>query len=128
MRAEQVFDASFEGVPPYGFAFRKETDRIEKPWYPDGAVHRGEYALDTDQPFNGRQSQRIKALPGDPCTLGISQAGKYVRRGVAMKCSLYLRMQGREQARAGGALRRGKDLRRGRSCVRAKSGSVSRST
>lgn len=45
MSAEQVHDASFEGVPPYGFVFRKETDRIEKPWYPDEAVHRGEYAL-----------------------------------------------------------------------------------
>ncbi len=94
MSAEQVFDASFEGVPPYGFSFRKETDRYEKPWYPEGAVHRGQYELDSGQPFNGKQSQRITALPGDPCTMGIAQAGKYVRRGVPMKCSLSLRMQG----------------------------------
>jgi alpha-N-arabinofuranosidase len=94
MSAEQVFDGSFEGVPPYKFVFRKETDRLEKPWYPEGAVHRGQYALDTDQPGSGKQSQRIAALPGDPCTLGIAQAGKYVRRGMAMKCSLSLRMQG----------------------------------
>jgi alpha-N-arabinofuranosidase len=97
MSAEQVFDNSFEGVPPYKFAFRKETDRYEKPWYPEGAVHRGQYSLDTDNPYNGKQSQRITASPGDPCTLGIAQAGKYVRRGMPMKCSLSLRMQGVSQ-------------------------------
>lgn len=94
MSAEQVFDNSFEGIPPYKFAFRKETDRYEKPWYPEGAVHRGQYALDTDNPFNGKQSQRIAAYSGDPCTLGVAQAGKNVRRGMPMKCSLSLRMQG----------------------------------
>ncbi len=94
MSAEQVHDASFEGVPPYGFVFRKETDRIEKPWYPDGAVHRGQYALDADQPFNGRVAQRITATPGDPCTLGISQGGKFAGRDRPLKCSLHLRSQG----------------------------------
>jgi len=94
MSAEQVHDGSFEGVPPYGFEFRKETDRIEKPWYPDEAVHRGEYTLDADQPFNGRVAQRITATPGDPCTLGISQGGKYIGRGQPLKCSLHLRSQG----------------------------------
>jgi hypothetical protein len=94
MSAEQVFDGSFEGVPPYKFVFRKETDRLEKPWYPEVAVHRGKYALDAENPFNGKQSQRIAALPGDPCTLGIAQAGKYVRRDVTLKCSLSLRMRG----------------------------------
>jgi alpha-N-arabinofuranosidase len=93
MSAEQVFDASFEGVPPYGFTFRKETDRLEKPWYPDEAVHRGEYALDAERPFNGRVAQRIKAKPGDPCTLGISQGGKCVGRGQPLTCSVHLRSQ-----------------------------------
>ena len=41
MFAEKVFDGSFEGVPEYKVAFRRETDRIEQPWCPDGAVHRG---------------------------------------------------------------------------------------
>jgi alpha-L-arabinofuranosidase len=94
MHAEQIFDGSFEGVPEYRFAFRKETDRLEKPWYPDGAVHRGEYSLDADRPFNGRQSQCIKALPDDPSGLGIAQAGKCVRKGRPMMLSLYLRMKG----------------------------------
>lgn len=94
MSAEQVHDASFEGVPPYGFEFRKETDRIEKPWYPDEAVHRGQFTLDADRPFNGRVARRITATPGDACTLGISQGGKCVRRDQPLKCSLHLRSQG----------------------------------
>ena len=94
MFAEQVFDASFEGVPPYRVVFRQETDRLEKPWYPDGAVHRGEFVLDSAHPFNGKVSQRITQKPGDPCTLGISQAGKHVRTGTPLRCSVTLRGQG----------------------------------
>jgi alpha-N-arabinofuranosidase len=94
MFAEQVFDGSFEGVPPYKFEFRKETDRLEKPWYPDVAVHRGEFALDGNQPYNGKVAQRISQKPGDPCTLGVSQAGKHVRAGEPLRCSLFLRAQG----------------------------------
>ncbi len=100
MSAEQVHDGSFEGVPPYGVAFRKETDRIEQPWYPDEAVHRGQFTLDADRPFNGRVSQRITATPGDPCTLAVSQAGKSVRGDQPLKCSLHLRSQ-----RPGGPVR-----------------------
>jgi alpha-N-arabinofuranosidase len=96
MFAEQVFDGSFEGVPPYRFEFRKETDRLEKPWYPDGAVHRGEFALDPAGAFNGKVAQRITQKPGDPCTLGISQQGKHVRSGEPLRCSLHLRSQGLE--------------------------------
>jgi alpha-N-arabinofuranosidase len=94
--AEQVFDGSFEGVPSYRFEFRKETDRLEKPWYPDGAAHRGEFALDPVQPWNGKQSQRITQKPGDPCTLGISQEGKHVKSGERLRCALSLRAQGLE--------------------------------
>ncbi len=94
MFAEQVFDGSFEGVPPYGFEFRKQTDRLEKPWYPDGAVHRGEFALDAAGAFNGKVSQRITQKPGDPCTLGVSQEGKHVKAGESLRCSLHLRAQG----------------------------------
>ncbi len=94
MFAEQVFDGSFEGVPPYRVEFRKETDRLEKPWYPDGAVHRGDFALDTVAPFNGKVSQRITQKPGDPCTLGVSQEGKHVKTGERLRCSLYLRARG----------------------------------
>ena len=93
MFAEKVFDGSFEGVPPYGFVFRSQTDRLEQPWYPDGAVHRGEFALDANNPFNGKVSQRIRQKTGDPCTLGISQGGKFVKAGEALRCVLHLRAE-----------------------------------
>ena len=88
MFAEQVFDGSFEGVPPYRVEFRQDTDRLEKPWYPDGAVHRGDFALDSGEAFNGTVSQRITQKPGDPCTLGVSQAGKHVDSGRTAAMSL----------------------------------------
>jgi len=91
MFAEKVFDGSFEGVPEYNVAFRRETDRVERPWYPDGAVNRGEFLLDPSNPFNGKVSQRIRQKPGDPCTLAISQGEKYVKAGEPLRCSLHLR-------------------------------------
>lgn len=91
MFAEKLSDFSFEGVPPYGFVFRKELDRFEKPWYVDGAVHRGEFVLDQTDPFNGKVAQRITQKPGDPATLGVSQNGVYVKRGEPLRCSLHLR-------------------------------------
>jgi alpha-L-arabinofuranosidase len=93
MFAEKVFDGSFEGVPAYGFVFRSQTDRLEQPWYPDGAVHRGEFALDTKDPFNGKVSQLIRQKGGDPCTLGISQGGKFVKAGEALRCVVHLRAE-----------------------------------
>lgn len=93
MFSEKLFDGSFEGVPAYGFVFRKETDRLEQPWYPDGAVHRGAFTLDTVDPLNGKQSQRIAAEPGDSCTLGVSQSKVSVERGQALNVSLFLRGQ-----------------------------------
>jgi len=93
MFAEKVFDGSFEGVPPYRFVFRSQTDRLEQPWYPDGAVNRGEFALDRNHPFNGKVSQRIRQTSGDPCTLGISQGGKFVKAGEALRCVLHLRAE-----------------------------------
>jgi alpha-N-arabinofuranosidase len=91
MFGEKVFDGSFEGVPEYGVAFRKQTDRIEQPWYPDGAVHRGEFSLDAVDAFNGKGSQCIRQKAGDPSTLGISQGGMSVRAGQPLRCSLHLR-------------------------------------
>jgi alpha-N-arabinofuranosidase len=91
MFAEKVFDGSFEGVPEYKFAFRKQTDRYEQPWYPDGAVNRGEFVLDTAGAFNGKVSQRIRQKPGDPATLGVSQSGMYVKAGEPLRLSLHLR-------------------------------------
>jgi len=94
MFAEKIFDGSFEGVPEYKYAFRKQTDRIERPWYPDGAVHRGEFVLDREGADNGKVSQRITQKPGDPCTVGISQSSKFVKAGESIRCRLSLRSSG----------------------------------
>ena len=59
MIAQQVDNDSFEEEPPYRFSYIKETDHPHRPWYPDGAVQTAEYALDTEDAFNGKQSQRI---------------------------------------------------------------------
>src|SRR5262249_59940491 len=75
MWAEKLYDGSFEGLSPYKFAFLKQTDFREKPWYPSGAVNRAEYALDRKHPVSGAVSQRITARHGAPCTVGISQDG-----------------------------------------------------
>ena len=48
MYAEKVFDNSFMGLEPYLAWFVKQTDFNEKPWYPSGAVNRGEYVLDEE--------------------------------------------------------------------------------
>lgn len=94
MFAEKIFDGGFEGVPPYKVEFRPATDRIERPWYPDSATNRGEFTLDPADPFNGKVSQCIRQKPGDPATLGISQADKAIKAGEALRCRMYLRAIG----------------------------------
>ena len=91
MWAEKLYDASFDGLVPYNFAFRKETDFREKPWYPIGAVNRGDYTLDENNPFNGKVSQRIRVLGDEPCTLGIAQDGIFIEKGKGYNLSVYLR-------------------------------------
>src|SRR5262245_10200255 len=46
MWAEKLFDGGFEDSSQYKFAFLKETDFREKPWYPSGAVNRASFSLD----------------------------------------------------------------------------------
>ncbi len=94
MFAEKIFDGGFEGVPVYKFAFRKQTDRLERPWYPEGAVHRGEFTLDREGADNGKVSQRITQKPDDPCTIGVSQSNKFVKAGETIRCRLSLRSAG----------------------------------
>jgi len=88
MFAEKIFDGGFEGVPGYKFAFRKETDRLERPWYPDGAVHRGEFVRDREAADNGKFSERVRQKAGDPCTIGVSQAGKYIKACEPIRCRM----------------------------------------
>jgi alpha-N-arabinofuranosidase len=94
MWAEKLCDGSFEGLRPYRFVYLKETDFKEKPWYPSGATNRADYTPDRENPVSGAQAQRISVPDGPPCTVGISQDGIAVQRGVACDFALWLRQSG----------------------------------
>lgn len=91
LHSEKVFDGSFLGLRPYLGSFIKQKDFKENPWYPSGAVHRGEYTLDGENPFNGEVSQKISTNGERPCALGISQDGIFVEAGKTYALSVYLR-------------------------------------
>lgn len=94
MWSEKLYDGSFEGLSPYNFAFIKETDFKEKPWYPSGATNRAEYILDRETKVSGEVSQRIAVEPGPPATAGLSQDGIFVERGAAHVFKCFLRARG----------------------------------
>ena len=52
MWAEKLYDGSFEGLP-YKFAYLKETDFREKPWYPDRCDQPGALERDRVEPISG---------------------------------------------------------------------------
>ena len=99
MLAQQVANDSFEDVPPFKFVYVAETDKPYRPWYPSGSVHMAEYGRDTQNPFNGKKSQKI-ALPAGRCRAGISQDGFALRQGVGYKLRLHMRGEGNVAARA----------------------------
>lgn len=92
--AEKLYDGGFEGLSPYKFEFISQTDFREKPWYPSGAVNRGEYAADTDHPVGGQRGQRIRVAGGAACVLGISQDGIAVDPSHPCRFSGYFRQEG----------------------------------
>src|SRR5437764_13562732 len=81
MWAEKLYDGSFEGLSPYDFAYLKETDFRERPWYPSGATNHALYTKDPEDPVSGDVSQKIAVEGGPPCTVGISQDGISVDAG-----------------------------------------------
>jgi alpha-L-arabinofuranosidase len=97
MWAEKVYDGGFEGLTPYKFAFLKETDFREKPWYPSGATNRAIFARVREQPVSGEFCQKIVVSGAVPCTVGISQDGIAVQAGKACTFNCYLRQQGLAQ-------------------------------
>lgn len=94
MWAERLYDGSFEGPTPYKFAFIRQTDFREKPWYPSGAVNRGDYVLDRTNHVTGAVSQRIATRGGEPCTLGLSQDGIFVDRGEGCVFACWMKADG----------------------------------
>ena len=93
MWAEKLYDGGFEGLSPYRFAFLRQTDFREKPWYPSGAVNCADYTLDPNHPVSGKVSQKIAVTGGAPCTVSISQDGIFIERAQACDFSCYLRQQ-----------------------------------
>ncbi len=93
MWAEKLYDGSFEGLSPYKFAYLRETDNREKPWYPSGATNRAEYTKDKTDPVSGDVCQKIATTGTTPCTVGISQDGIAVQRGKACTFRCYLKQQ-----------------------------------
>jgi alpha-L-arabinofuranosidase len=94
MWAEKLYDGGFEGLSPYKFAFLKEKDFREKPWYPSGAVNRAELTLDRNKPVSGAVCQKIAVPGGAPCTVGVAQDGIFVDKGKPCTFSCYLRKEG----------------------------------
>ncbi|HEV3022064.1 MAG TPA: alpha-L-arabinofuranosidase C-terminal domain-containing protein, partial [Pirellulales bacterium] len=94
MWAEKLYDGSFEGLSPYKFAYLKEQDFREKPWYPSGATNRAEISLDLQGPVSGQSSKKIAVVGGTRCTVGISQDGIAVDQGQACTFSCFLRQEG----------------------------------
>jgi len=90
MLAQQVDNDSFEEQAPYNFAYVRETDRPYRPWYPEGAVQVADYSLDTQDPYNGKRSQKITIhLPF--ARAGIAQDGFYLVSGVRYRLRLHLK-------------------------------------
>lgn len=99
MIAQQVDSTSFEEEPPWNQAFKRETDKPYRPWYPDGAVHVAKYSFDTNNPFNGKRSQKIE-LPLANTWAGISQDGFYLESGHSYRLKLHMRSEGNVRVRA----------------------------
>jgi len=99
MIAQQVDNDSFEEEPPYRFSYIKETDHPSRPWYPDGAVQAAEYALDTEDPFNGKRSERI-TIHIARARAGIAQDGFYTKRGARYRLHWHMKGTGASGVRA----------------------------
>lgn len=99
MIAQQVDSTSFEEEPPWKPSYKRETDKPYRPWYPEGAVHLAKYSLDTENPFNGKRSQKIE-LPVAHSRAGISQDGFYIDAGHQYRLRLHMRGEGAVKVRA----------------------------
>jgi alpha-N-arabinofuranosidase len=93
MLAQQVESTSFEEEQEWWPSYKREIDKPHRPWYPQGAVHVAKYSLDTENPYNGKRSQRID-LPVPRARAGIAQDGFYLRKGMGYRLRLHMRGQG----------------------------------
>lgn len=91
MWAEKLYDTSFVGLSPYKFAYVRETDFQEKPWYPFGQPNR--LKVGHDEPMAPRvgNSEKIELTGDTPCEGGIAQDGVSVNKGVGCRFSIFAR-------------------------------------
>ena len=99
MLAQQVDNGDFEEEPPYRFTYREQIDRPHRPWYADGAVHVADYSYDTQNPFNGKRSQKIE-IHLARVHAGIAQDGYYIKAGLGYRLRLHARTEGEVRGRA----------------------------
>jgi alpha-L-arabinofuranosidase len=107
MLAQQVDSDSFEDEIPCEPSFKRQIDWPYRPWYPDGAVHDAKFSLDTTDPYNGKQSEKIE-LPLAKARAGISQGGFYTVAGTSYR--LHLHMKGIGDVQVWASLRGGGGL------------------
>jgi alpha-N-arabinofuranosidase len=93
MLAQQVESTSFEEEAEWRPSYKREIDKPHRPWYPEGAVHVAKYSLDTENPYNGKRSQKIE-LPVSRARAGIAQDGFYLRKGMGYRLRLHVRGRG----------------------------------
>ena len=99
MIAQQVVSTSFEEETPWDPTYKREIDKPYRPWYADGTVHAAKYSFDTNNPYNGKRSQKIE-LPLANTRAGISQDGFYLEAGHSYRLRLHLRSDGNVRVRA----------------------------
>jgi len=99
MVAQQVDSTSFEEEPGWKQSYKRQIDKPYRPWYPDGSVHVAKYSFDTENPFNGKRSQKIE-LPVSNTWAGISQDGFYVESGHSYHLRLHMRGDSNVRVRA----------------------------
>jgi alpha-L-arabinofuranosidase len=99
MLAQQVRSTSFEEESVWNQAYKAEVDKPYRPWYPDGSVHAATYSYDTNNPYNGKRSQKIE-LPLANSWAGISQDGFYLDAAHSYRLKLHMRGEGNVAVRA----------------------------
>ena len=109
MWAEKLYDGSFEGLSPYKFAYVKETDFREKPWYPIGATNRALHDRDRSNPISGAVCLKIAASEAVPSTGGVAQDGDRGGAGTGLRIPMLF-----EANRAEGPCERALTTRRDR--------------
>lgn len=98
MTAQQVRSTSFEEESSWNYAYKRAVDKPYRPWYPDGSVHVATYSFDSNEPFNGKRSQKIE-LPVSNTWAGVSQDGFFIEGGHSYRLRLHMRAEGNVRVR-----------------------------